>query len=527
MRVADLAALPGLRLRLLTEAGLLDQEVRRVYTTDLPDPGRYLSGGELVLTGLIWCREPGDAGRFAAAVAAAGAAALAAGEALGEVPQELVSCCARLGLPLFAVPAETSFGTVTDEVIRRLSADRAGAMTRALGRRRRLLSAVTEGAGIEALFRMVADDIGPGCWLITAVGRLLAGTGDPLPARTAVRLAAEYLAAGGRPAAVKAGGVTYSLLPAAGPAGLTGWFLACTDAGQDRGADPDRADEAGESIAELAADVALERARLDSGLRGERRLGEQIVARLAAGDASPAEVTVLLRAADLPPDGRYLALAAVAGIPGSGAGPGPGLVEELVLPYAGRAAIAEVGSETLALVPDQEPAVAGDALLARVREAEPALRAGLRGGRLTIGVSSRCSGVDGLAEALREARGARRLAELRPGSVCVVTGDELGTHAMLLASVPGDVLRSFRGRLLGPLLGYDRRRHAELVPTLAEFLACSGSWNACAARLHVHVNTLRYRIRRIEELTGRDLSTLDDQVDFFLALAGREHDRDR
>ncbi|HEY2442089.1 MAG TPA: PucR family transcriptional regulator ligand-binding domain-containing protein [Streptosporangiaceae bacterium] len=521
MRVADLAALPGLRLRLLTDARGLDQEVRRVYTTDLPDPGRYLSGGELVLTGLIWCREPGDAGRFAAAVAAAGAAALAAGEALGEVPGELVSCCARLGLPLFAVPAETSFGTVTDEVIGRLSADRAGAMTRALGRRRKLLSAVTEGAGIEALFRMVADDIGPGCWLIAGTGRLLAGTGDPLPQRTAVRLAAEYLAAGGRPGAVKAGGVTYSLLPAAGPAGLTGWFLACAGAG------PDRPDEAGESIAELAADVALERARLDSGLRGARRLGEQIVARLAAGDASPAEITALLRAADLPPDGRYLALAAVAGTAGSDARLGPGLVEELVLPYAGRAAIAEVGSETLALVPDQDPAAAGDALLARVREAEPALRAGLRGGRLTIGMSGRCSGADSLAEALREARGARRLAELRPGSVCVVTGDELGTHAMLLASVPGDVLRSFRERLLGPLLGYDRRRHAELVPTLAEFLACSGSWNACAARLHVHVNTLRYRIRRIEELTGRDLSTLDDQVDFFLALAGREHDQDR
>ena len=59
---------------------------------------------------------------------------------------------------------------------------------------------------------------------------------------------------------------------------------------------------------------------------------------------------------------------------------------------------------------------------------------------------------------------------------------------------------------------------AELLPTLREFLACSGSWNACAAKMYVHVNTVRYRIRRIEELTGRNLSCLDDQVDFFLAL---------
>jgi DNA-binding PucR family transcriptional regulator len=56
------------------------------------------------------------------------------------------------------------------------------------------------------------------------------------------------------------------------------------------------------------------------------------------------------------------------------------------------------------------------------------------------------------------------------------------------------------------------------VHTLEAFLGCSGSWNRCAAELHVHVNTLRYRIRRIEELTGRDLGTLENRVDFFLAL---------
>ena len=65
---------------------------------------------------------------------------------------------------------------------------------------------------------------------------------------------------------------------------------------------------------------------------------------------------------------------------------------------------------------------------------------------------------------------------------------------------------------------YDGQHRAELLPTLREFLACSGSWNACAAKMYVHVNTVRYRIRRIEELTGRNLSSLDDQVDFFLAL---------
>lgn len=91
-------------------------------------------------------------------------------------------------------------------------------------------------------------------------------------------------------------------------------------------------------------------------------------------------------------------------------------------------------------------------------------------------------------------------------------------HEALLASVPVPVLRSLRERLLGPLREYDDRRNSELITTLTAFLACDGSWSACASRMYVHVNTVRYRISRIEALTGRDLSALADRVDFFLAL---------
>ncbi|MBW8480761.1 helix-turn-helix domain-containing protein [Actinomadura sp. PM05-2] len=97
-------------------------------------------------------------------------------------------------------------------------------------------------------------------------------------------------------------------------------------------------------------------------------------------------------------------------------------------------------------------------------------------------------------------------------------GRRVDSYALLLASVPAQVRGDFRRRLLGPLEDYDAGRHADLVHTLEVFLACSGSWSRTASRLHVHVNTLRYRIRRIEELTGRDLGTLEDRVDFFLAL---------
>ena len=139
--------------------------------------------------------------------------------------------------------------------------------------------------------------------------------------------------------------------------------------------------------------------------------------------------------------------------------------------------------------------------------------------RLTVGISAPAEGVTALSGAWHEASSARRLAALRGATyVSVVTSDEVASHELLLATVPASVLRSFRERMLGPLVAYDDRHRAELLPTLREFLACSGSWNACAAKMYVHVNTVRYRIRRIEELTGRDLSSLNDQVDFFLAL---------
>jgi hypothetical protein len=253
------------------------------------------------------------------------------------------------------------------------------------------------------------------------------------------------------------------------------------------------------------------------------------------------EIASVMRAAGLSPDGSYL-VAAMYAEADRMAGPNADrwrtdLAGELVIPHAEGAVAAPHGDQTVVLIPlpaqaapgpDPEAApaaapAAARALAAWLRDRQPVVESDRARIRLTIGISAPAAGVAALAGALHEAESARRLAELRasgPASaaVSVVTSDEVASHELLMASVPGAVLRSFRERLLGPLLAYDERHRAELLSTLREFLACSGSWNACAARMYVHVNTVRYRIRRIEELTGRDLSSLDDQVDFFLAM---------
>jgi Purine catabolism regulatory protein-like family/PucR C-terminal helix-turn-helix domain/GGDEF-like domain len=536
VRVRELLDVPDLRLRLLTDVTGMDRAIRHVYTTDLPDPSRYLTPGDLVLTGLIWCRAPGDADRFVSALVRAGVSALGAGEALGAVPDEVLQACGRQGLPLLAVPAETSFAAVTDEVARRLSGDRATEMTRVLGRRRLLLSAVAEGAGLDAMFRLMSRELGAECWLLTGLGRVVGGTGTSLPGPLALRLACEYLKADRMPAATEVsvpgtGGGKYSLFGVGSEPRITSWFLACA------GREQDWPHELRESVAELAADVALERARLDAARTGDRKLAEAIVTMLASGGgegAAPAEIASLMRAAGLAPDGRYLV--AVMGASAAAMVTGPNadrwrrdLAGELVLPDGEGALVAPLGDEIAVLVPadavtPDEGVPVEHHVAARIRAARPVVESDRSRVRLTVGVSAPAGSMTALPGALHEAGSARRLAALRQAglggaaAVSVVTSDEVASHELLLATVPASVLRTFRERLLGPLLANDDHHRAELLPTLREFLACSGSWNTCAAKMYVHVNTVRYRIRRIEELTGRDLSCLDDQVDFFLAL---------
>ncbi|WP_188193019.1 PucR family transcriptional regulator [Nonomuraea sp. SYSU D8015] len=494
MRISDLLAIDDLRLTLL--AGDPDREFSTVHITDLPEPGRYLSGGELVLTGLMWRHTPDDSDRFVAALAEAGVAALGAGAAwLGHVPDDLVSACRAAGLPLLEVPTEVSFRTLTELVVPRLSGD----VRDELGRHRRLVAAIAEGADLRELFELTAAELGVTGAVLSASGHMIVGTvADP------VRLAKAYLTAPRLPACV-AGSTIFAVGRGHRAAG---WVLAC---------DGDLLGRADLGY-ELAACVGLERSRMEEGRRVERRLAEQLVV-AALADADVAELNARLRTCGIDAAEPYAIVTATASRPGPrpGAtrGPDPAalggqIVEELL----GREVVAAAGADgAVAVVPLRGRTTAE--LADRLRAGAEVLSA-LPDTRVCAGVSGALTGAAAIKGGVEEAGHARRLAEARAGGV--VTSDEIYTHALLLATVPGDVRRSFAARLLSPLLDYDRRHQSDLVRTLGVFLDCAGSWNACAERLHVHVNTVRYRIRRIEELTGRNLSTMADRVDFFLAL---------
>jgi purine catabolism regulator len=76
--------------------------------------------------------------------------------------------------------------------------------------------------------------------------------------------------------------------------------------------------------------------------------------------------------------------------------------------------------------------------------------------------------------------------------------------------------------VLSPIANGEGDYGDELLRSLEAFLEQNGHWERAARALYCHRHTLRYRIRRIEELTGRDLSRAQDRIEFWLALRARE-----
>jgi len=104
--------------------------------------------------------------------------------------------------------------------------------------------------------------------------------------------------------------------------------------------------------------------------------------------------------------------------------------------------------------------------------------------------------------------------------------DTVGLFGLLLPLVSGPDtdsvearkrMTTFAATLLGPLEEHDGRRGSELVATLAAYLQLGGALAQAAERLNIHRNTLSYRLGRIAELTGRDLS--DPATRFLLQAA--------
>jgi purine catabolism regulator len=104
----------------------------------------------------------------------------------------------------------------------------------------------------------------------------------------------------------------------------------------------------------------------------------------------------------------------------------------------------------------------------------------------------------------------------------LATYKDLGSFQLLLSLQDDEALRLFCDSILGPIEASEGHYGGELMRSLEAFIEENGQWERAARRLYCHRHTLRYRIRRVEELTGRNLSSARDRIEFWLALRGRE-----
>ena len=144
--------------------------------------------------------------------------------------------------------------------------------------------------------------------------------------------------------------------------------------------------------------------------------------------------------------------------------------------------------------------------------------AAMPGGRCAVGVGGACPEINELPRSYREALLALRLQRQLEASTGLTVFDDLGIFGLFGTDDVGTVERFVR-RWIGALIDYDARRKAELTVTLSVFLDVGGRYLETAQRLMLHPSTLKYRLRRIQEISGLDLS--DPEVRFNAQLATR------
>jgi hypothetical protein len=133
----------------------------------------------------------------------------------------------------------------------------------------------------------------------------------------------------------------------------------------------------------------------------------------------------------------------------------------------------------------------------------------------SVGMSGWHAGLAAIALAYAEAKDAAQIAAWSGNTSRAVTLDEvLIDHIARSTPHVGRILEE----TLRPLVEYDLGHHTALVPTLRAYVDAGFSLTKSAEALHVHPNTVMYRLRRVKELCGRDPHEPDDLLILFLAL---------
>ena len=520
------------------EAGL-GAPVRWVHISELPDPTPWLSGGELLLTTGMALGTAKKQRDFVKALADHGLAGIGFGIGFAHesIPVAMVQVAEERGVPLLEIPYALPFIAVTEQAFTRLVNEQYSLLQRSIAAQERLQRIVLTERGLDSIVAALATLVGGAALVFDGRGELQAQRtfrrelGDELVQEIGTELRERALRSEAREFAPSQPGLAPRAiaLPVGTPDGSPGampqaWLVAAKDGGSL--AEIDRL-----ILHQAVTVIALELLRRRVADTTERRLAGDVLSAAITGDLEGAELSRRLAPFGL--GGRVTTLVLAPGERGADAC--EKALAEVLRAESVSALVAQHGRFVCALLPgflDDELFELGARIQAQVAAAVGApLAAGA--GRVVAAPLVR--------ESWHEARFALEACELSdPGGAAAApasgnggaavagagerlgTFRDLGSFQLLLALQDSDALALYCDSLLGQIDTGEGHYGGELMRSLEAFIECNGQWEAAARRLYCHRHTLRYRIRKIEELTGRDLSSARDRIEFWLALRGRE-----
>ncbi len=508
--------LDELGLDLAAGSAAAENPVRWVHISELEDPTPWLSGGELMLTTGIPLNSAANQRAFVKRLSRHNLAGLGLGTGFdhAKLPKALVDEASKQEFPLFEVPYSMPFIAVTEKAFARLVNEQYEVLQRGIGVQRRLERLVLEGRGLEEIAATISSAVGGTVAILDGRGETLAARGFRHElsgeALAAIRSEAVAHAADGHPFVPAHPSTAGRALahPVVSPGGgpPQAWVVVVRDSGS-------LGDFERLILQQAVAVVALDLMRRRVARETERRLAGDVLAGALSGRLEPAELRRRLEPFGIGPEVAVLVFAV----------DDPTAAEptlERALVGDGCAAViaphASQGNELLCAVLEVSSCDALE-VAATARRALAAERGAVRA------AVSRPTAPEALPRAFHEARCALEATALANGETPeVASWRDLGAFTLLLSVQDDEALRLYCESVLGPIDDGDADYGGELLRSLEAFIEHNGQWERAAREVFCHRHTLRYRMRKVEELTGRDLSRAHDRIELWLALRARE-----
>lgn len=493
--------------------GVAEREIRWVHITELADPTPWLSGGELLLTTGIPLDTADRQRKFIRLLTDNGAAGLGFGTGFNhaKVPKALIAEANAADFPVFEVPYETPFIAITEAAFSRLVNEQYDVLSRGIAVNERLERLVLQGGGLNEIAREIAAAVGGSSVVLDARGEVLASGGRRLPEYLLDAIRGEVQPRGTAAAPfvpkqsdLRGRALAHPVSPRAGAA--EAWLVVVRRSGE-------LGDFERLCVQQAAIVVALELMRERVARETERRLSGEVLAATLSGRLAADDVRDRLAPFGIGERAAVLAF-------------------ELADPSAAEPTLAEfLSSQNRPALVAPHPAGRRELLCAVVdgskgdpidlaKEARGALEAAH--GPLRA-ATSRALPTERVRHSFHEARCALEATGFSNGAAPLVASHrDLGAFTLLLSVQDTEALRLYCESVLGPIEDSDERYAGELLRSLEAYIDRNGHWERAASDCYCHRHTLRYRIKRIEELTGRDLSRANDRVELWLALRAKE-----